>query len=324
MQPKPNQPPKLLDQVRIRLRAKHYAYNTEKTYCDWIKRFIIYHDKRHPNTMGALEVQAFLNHLAVTDNVSAATQNQALSALLFLYREVLAMQLPTLSITWAKKASHIPVVLSSSEVQQLFQHLEGRNLLQAQLLYGAGLRLLECFRLRVKDIDFAYQQIIVREGKGEKDRCTMLPKTVIPALQAQLAKVQVQHTIDLANGFGSVELPYALAEKYPNAEYEWQWQYVFPASKISVDPRSGVQRRHHLDASILQKAVRRAAQKSQIPKRISCHTFRHSFATHLLQSGYDIRTVQELLGHKDVQTTMIYTHVLQQGAGAVRSPLDAP
>jgi integron integrase len=316
------QSPKLLEQVRIRLRAKHYAYHTEQTYCDWIKRFILFHHKRHPREMGAIEVQAFLNELANINHLAAATQNQALSALLFLYREVLQQPLPALNLTWAKKSTHLPVVLTHAEVQQVLQHLSGRNLLQAQLLYGAGLRLIECLRLRVKDVDFGYQQLIVRDGKGQKDRFTMLPKRLQQSLALHLQAIQIQHQQDLAAGFGSTKLPYALAEKYPNAEYEWQWQYLFPSAQFSTDPESGIRRRHHLDPSVLQKAVRLAAQKSGIPKNISCHTFRHSFATHLLQAGHDIRTIQELLGHKDVQTTMIYTHVLRQGAGAVCSPLD--
>ena len=273
--------------------------------------------------MGAAEIEAFLTHLAVKENVAASTQNQAFSALLFLYRDVLHKELDgPINALRAKKPKRLPTVLTKEEVYRLLGHLSGDHLLMAKLLYGSGLRLMECLRLRVKDIDFSQYQIIVRDGKGQKDRVTMLPKSLIAPLQAHLQSVERLHQEDLARGFGSVYLPYALERKYPNADREWIWQYVFPSQRLSVDPRSGVVRRHHLDESGLQKAVRAAARAAGIPKKASCHTFRHSFATHLLENHYDIRTVQELLGHKDVKTTMIYTHVLNRGGLAVRSPLD--
>jgi integron integrase len=317
------QQPKLLDQVRDVIRLKHYSIRTERAYIDWIKRFILFHHKRHPNDMGAPEVQAFLTHLAVNQNVAASTQQQALSALLFLYREVLRQELPWMDdITRAKKPKRLPVVLTQEEVRSLMAHLQGDAWLMASLLYGAGLRLMECLRLRVKDVDFDYRQLIVRDGKGQQDRVTMLPQKVIEPLQGHLDKAQALHRQDVAEGFGEVHLPYALARKYPNAGTEWAWQYVFPARRRSVDPRSGKTRRHHVDSKALQRAVKKAVQEANLSKAASCHTLRHSFATHLLEAGYDIRTVQELLGHKDVSTTMIYTHVLQQGGQGVRSPLD--
>jgi integron integrase len=317
------QQPKLLDQVRDVIRLKHYSIRTERAYIDWIKRFILFHHKRHPNDMGAPEVQAFLTHLAVNQNVAASTQQQALSALLFLYREVLRQELPWMDdITRAKKPKRLPVVLTQEEVRSLIAHLQGDAWLMASLLYGAGLRLMECLRLRVKDVDFGYRQLIVRDGKGQQDRVTMLPQKVIEPLQGHLDKAQALHRQDVAEGFGEVHLPYALARKYPNAGTEWAWQYVFPARRRSVDPRSGKTRRHHVDSKALQRAVKKAVQEANLSKAASCHTLRHSFATHLLEAGYDIRTVQELLGHKDVSTTMIYTHVLQQGGQGVRSPLD--
>jgi len=317
-----SKPRKLLDQVRDVLRRKHYAIRTEEAYVDWIRRYILFHQKRHPNEMGRAEVEQFLTHLAVEGQVAAATQNQALSALLFLYREVLQRELEQVEPLRANKPKRLPVVLTRAEVQQVLACMSGTNQLMAQVLYGSGLRLLECLRLRVKDLDFTQRQIVVRDGKGEKDRLTMLPDKLAEPLQRQLRYAQLIHEADLAEGFGAVYLPYALERKYPNANREWLWQYVFPATKRSIDPRSGVERRHHLDESVLQRAVRKAAQLSGVNKRVSCHTFRHSFATHLLENGYDIRTVQELLGHKDVKTTMIYTHVLNRGGLAVRSPLD--
>jgi integron integrase len=314
---------KLLDRVRDAIRVKHYSIRTEQAYVNWIKRYIIFHNKRHPNQMGAAEIEAFLTHLAVKENVAASTQNQAFSALLFLYRDVLHKELDgPINALRAKKPKRLPTVLTKEEVHRLLGHLSGDYLLMAKLLYGSGLRLMECLRLRVKDIDFSQRQIIVRDGKGQKDRVTMLPESLIAPLQAHLQSVERLHQEDLARGFGSVYLPYALERKYPNADREWIWQYVFPSQRLSVDPRSGVVRRHHLDESGLQKAVRAAARAAGIPKKVSCHTFRHSFATHLLEGHYDIRTVQELLGHKDVKTTMIYTHVLNRGGLAVRSPLD--
>lgn len=315
-------PKKLLDQVRDALHLKHYSIRTENSYVDWIRRFILFHGKRHPNEMGAPEVEAFLTHLAVKENVAASTQNQALSALLFLYREVLKKDLGPIGALRAKKPKRLPTVLTKEEVRRVLDHLSGTHRLMAQLLYGSGLRLMECVRLRVKDLDFAQRAIIVRDGKGAEDRVTMLPDSLIAPLQEHLQRVKRLHEEDLAKGHGAVYLPHALERKYPNANREWAWQYVFPSDQLSVDPRSGTVRRHHLDESGLQKAVRQAAKRAGIPKPVTPHTFRHSFATHLLEAGYDIRTVQELLGHKDVRTTMIYTHVLQRGGLAVRSPLD--
>ncbi len=316
-------PKKLLDQVRDVIRLKHYSIRTEQAYVDWIKRYILFHDKRHPQEMGRREIEAFLTHLAVDQNVAASTQNQALSALLFLYHYVLEKELPgPIDAIRAKKPKRLPTVLTKQETFKVIGYLTGTQQLMAKLLYGSGLRLLECIRLRVKEVDFAQHQIMIREAKGHKDRVTMLPKAVIAPLQEHLRHVKTVHDCDLTQGYGSVYLPYALERKYPNANREWIWQYVFPASKRSKDPRTGAIRRHHVHQSGLQKAVKKAAQQSGIDKRISCHTFRHSFATQLLENGYDIRTVQELLGHKDVKTTMIYTHVLKRGGQAVRSPLD--
>lgn len=315
--------PKLLDQVRATLRRKHYSYRTESAYIGWIKRFIHFHGRQHPRVLGEAEVVAFLSYLAVEEQVAASTQNQALSALLFLYREVLLHDLTlTLSAVRAKRPKRAPTVLTEAEVDVVLACLSGQQLLMAQLLYGSGLRLMECLRLRIKDVDFSQQQIVVRDGKGMQDRVTLLPQRVVPALTAHLVEVRRQHQRDLARGYGSVYLPFALARKYPNAARDWAWQYVFPAATLARDPRSGELRRHHAHERGLQQAVQHAAHQSGIPKRITCHTFRHSFATHLLQHGYDIRTVQELLGHKDVKTTMIYTHVLNRGGLAVRSPLD--
>jgi integron integrase len=314
---------KLLDVVRDTIRRKHYSIRTEEAYVNWIRRFILFHGKRHPKDMGAAEVEAFLTHLATEGHVSASTQNQAFSALLFLYREVLHRELDApVHALRAKESRHIPAVLTREEVRQVIAQLSGVYQLQARLLYGSGLRLLECLRLRVKDIDFQRRAITVRDTKGNEDRITMLPDSVIEPLKEHLQRVKRLHEEDLAKGYGSVYLPDALDRKYPNASREWIWQYVFPSDRLSTDPRSGVVRRHHLDESGLQKAVRAAARAAGINKRVTCHTFRHSFATHLLENGYDIRTVQELLGHKNVKTTMIYTHVLQRGGLAVRSPLD--
>lgn len=316
-------PRKLLDQVRDALRLKNYAYSTEKTYVDWIERFIRFHKLRHPREMNAPEIEDFLTDLAVKQNVSPSTQNQALSALLFLYRHVLHIELNgRINIVWAEKDKRLPVVLTKSEVQQVIAKMSGLHQMQVKLLYGSGMRLMECMRLRIKDVDFERNQITLRDTKGNEDRVTMLPQSIVPALRQHLVTVKQWHEADLAIGNGKVELPFALARKYPNAEREWIWQYVFPAEKHSVDPRSKVVRRHHLDESGLQKAVRRAAQEAKIPKHVTPHIFRHCFATHLLEAGYDIRTVQELLGHKDVATTQIYTHVLNKGPSAVRSPLD--
>jgi integron integrase len=320
------QPPKkpLLEQMRDALRARHYSIRTEDSYHDWVKRFILFHHKRHPETMGAAEITAFLTHLAVEQNVAASTQTQALSAILFLYRDVLHLDIDEpLNIVRAKKPERLPVVLSKDEAQAILRQMSGDYQLMAKLLYGSGLRLMECLRLRVKDLDFAQHQIVVREGKGMKDRVTMLPDQLIEPLQTHLLQVKQLHLNDLEKGYGAVYLPFALERKYPNANKELGWQYVFPSDRLSADPRSsGVIRRHHIDESNLQKAVRAAVRAAGVIKNATCHTFRHSFATHLLENGYDIRTVQELLGHADVRTTMIYTHVLNRGGLAVKSPLD--
>jgi integron integrase len=316
--------PKLLDEVRDSIRVRHYSIRTEEAYVRWIKEYIFFHDKRHPAEMGEREVSDFLSHLAVKRKVAASTQTQALSALLFLYRNVLKQPLDWLDdIERAKKPSRLPVVFSRAEAQAVLAHLDGSLWLMASLLYGSGLRLMECLRLRIKDVHFELNQIIVRDGKGGRDRVTVLPESVKAPMHRHLAKVNALHKSDLKEGFGDVYLPYALEEKYRNASREWGWQYVFPAAKRSVDPRSGSVRRHHVDERVLQKAVKSAIQASGIAKPGSCHSFRHSFATHLLENGYDIRTVQELLGHKDVSTTMIYTHVLNKGGKAVRSPIDS-
>ena len=317
------QSPKLLDQVRDKLRVKHYAIRTEQSYVDWIKRYIYFHDKTHPKDLGAQDVEAFLTHLAVVGKVAASTQNQAKSALLFLYREVLEIQLPWLdNVTQAKAPKKLPVVLTVAEVRALLLHLSGSHLLIASLLYGGGMRLMEAVRLRVQDVEFSRHEIIVREGKGFKDRVTMLPEAVVVQLKAHLLKVKALHEEDLAQGYGEVYLPFALDKKYPNAGREWGWQYVFPSKNLSVDPRSGKTRRHHLDEKGVQRAMKQAVRDAGLVKPATPHTLRHSFATHLLQSGYDIRTVQELLGHSDVSTTMIYTHVLNKGGRGVASPLD--
>ncbi|MEA3440146.1 MAG: integron integrase [Chloroflexota bacterium] len=317
------QKPKLLDQVRHAIQRKNYAMRTEETYTQWIKRFILYHNKRHPKDMAAQEIEDFLTYLAVEQKVSASTQNQAASAILFLYREVLKQDPGLVDAFRPKRPKHLPTVLTKEEVLQVLSCLSGINLLMSQILYGAGMRIMECVRLRVKDVDFQQRQIIVRDGKGHKDRLTMLPETIIPDLEAHLKVTKAIHEKDLLQGYGTVYLPYALARKYPNANRDWIWQYVFPSSKLSRDPRTGVIRRHHIDESGLRKAIKRAAHKAVINKHVTPHTFRHSFATHLLEAGYDIRIVQELLGHKNVKTTMIYTHVLNRGPKAVRSPLDS-
>jgi integron integrase len=321
----PAEPPKprLLDRVREAVRARHYSRRTEETYVAWIRRYILFHGKRHPVEMGAAEITQFLTALAVEGKVAAATQNQALSALLFLYREVLALEAPWLDgLVRAKRPQRLPVVLSRDEVRAVLQRLEGTPRLMAYLLYGAGLRLLECCRLRVQDVDFGANQVIVRGGKGDKDRVTMLPAAVKADLARHLEVVRSQHQLDLQRGAGWVELPDALARKYPNAGREWAWQWVFPATRMYVDRVTGQRRRHHLHESVLQRAVKDAARLAGLAKRAGPHTLRHSFATHLLEDGHDIRTVQELLGHQDVSTTMIYTHVLNRGPAAVRSPAD--
>ena len=316
-------PPKLLDQVRDRVRRLGYAKRTELSYVHWAKRYILFHGKRHPRDMGKQEVEAFLTSLAVERGVAAATQNLALAAILFLYREVLAIPLPWLDdVARAKRPARLPVVLTRSEVQSILEHTDGTAGMMLRLLYGTGMRLMECVRLRVKDVDFALHQITVRDGKGGKDRVTMLPRSLAMSLRAHLAQVKSLHDADLAAGYGAVWLPDALAVKYPNAAKAWGWQYVFPAAGISTDSRSGERRRHHVDEKQLQRQMRKAVLAAGIAKPATPHTLRHSFATHLLEGGYDIRTVQELLGHADVSTTMIYTHVLNRGGRGVVSPLD--
>ncbi len=315
--------PKLLDQVRERIRVKHYSLRTEDAYLHWIRRFIFFHGKRHPREMGGPEVEAFLSHLATEGRVASSTQNQALSALLFLYREVLEVELPWLDgVVRAKRSQHVPVVLTENEVRTLLARLDGTKWLVASLLYSTGMRLLEGLRLRVKDVDFERREITVRDGKGAKDRRTMLSERLLEPLRTQLAKVRALHEQDLAGGFGDVYLPFALARKYPKAGRSWPWQYVFPSGSRSTDPLDGAIRRHHLDEKIIQRAVSAAGRAAGIAKPVSPHILRHSFATHLLLAGYDIRTVQELLGHSDVSTTMIYTHVLNKGGRGVTSPLD--
>lgn len=315
--------PKLLDQVREAVRVRHLSYRTEQAYVDWIRRFILFHKKRHPNEMDETYVSEFLTFLAVKRNVAASTQNQALCAILFLYRHVLKKELGWVeNVERAKKPSRLPVVFTKDEAKAILVQLEGAKWLMVSLLYGAGLRLMECLRLRVKDIDFEYNQIVVRDGKGQKDRLTMLPTSAQDPFKKHLEKVKAMHEGDLKRGFGRVHLPFALARKYPNADREWAWQYAFPASRLCKDPRTGKVLRHHLHESAVQRTVKAAIRTAGIAKHGNCHTFRHSFATHLLENGYDIRTVQELLGHKDVSTTMIYTHVLNKGGKAVRSPLD--
>jgi integron integrase len=318
-----NPPPrKLLDQVRDVLRLKHYAYSTEESYVQWIRRFILFHNKQHPKEMGSPEIERFLTHLAAEGKVAASTQNQALCALLFLYREVLKQEIAFVDVTWAQRPKHLPTVMTKQEVREVLRHCSGVYQLISSLLYGSGMRLKEGLRLRVKDVDFAQHLIVVRDAKGFESRVTMLPDRLIEPLQEHLARVKRRHQQDLDRGYGSVYLPYALERKYQNADRQWIWQYVFPSDQFSCDPRSKIIRRHHLHESGLQKELKRSVDLAKVNKRVTSHTFRHSFATHLLQDGYDIRTVQELLGHKDVRTTMIYTHVLNRGGRGVKSPLD--
>jgi integron integrase len=319
----PSGPPRLLDRARFVARARHLSLRTEGAYVNWIRRFILFNGKRHPLELGEAEVTRFLTSLAVDGRVTASTQNQALAAILFLYRDVLNRDLDWLQgVVRAKRPVKLPVVLTREEVQAVLGNLHGTLWLQASLLYGAGLRLMECARLRVKDIDFARGQITVRQGKGGKDRVTILPDKVRAPLAEHLERVRRLHQEDLGKGLGRVELPHALAKKYPNADREWGWQWLFPATRFYVDDATGLARRHHLHESVLQRAVKVAVRKARITQPASCHTLRHSFATHLLEAGQDIRTIQELLGHTDVSTTLIYTHVLNRGGLGVRSPLD--
>ena len=313
-----------MDQYREVLRVKHYSPRTEDTYTQWVRNFILFHRKRHPKEMGVSEIAQYLTHLATQQEVAASTQNQAFSAILFLYRHVLKIQLDESQLAELRpqRSKTIPVVLTKDEVKRLLANLTGTPKLIAQVMYGGGLRLMEAMRLRIKDVDFGNHQILIRDGKGENDRFTILADSVFAPLQNHLKYVRSLHEKDLADGLGAVYLPHALDRKHPNANREWIWQYVFPASDTSTDKRSGLTRRHHIHETLYQKAIHDAAHRAQIDKHVTPHTLRHSFATHLLQNGYDIRTIQELLGHKDVKTTMIYTHVLQRGGLAVKSPLD--
>ncbi|HET9864585.1 MAG TPA: integron integrase [Steroidobacteraceae bacterium] len=316
-------PPRLLDSVRAAIRLRHYSYRTEKAYVDWIRRFIIFNAKRHPRDMGGSEVAAFLSHLANDRRVSAATQSQALAALLFLYKRVMNVDLPWIeNVVRAHRPKRLPTVLTHDEAMRVIAHLRGVHWLVTGLLYGSGLRLMEALRLRVKDVDLYHRRILVRHGKGAKDRMTILSKSVSTALEAHLQNVRVLHDDAISRGFGGVELPFALQRKYPRAHLQWGWQYVFPAATPTRDPRSGGLRRHHVHEESVQRQVRNAARAAGLEKPVTPHTFRHSFATHLLEAGYDIRTVQELLGHKDVATTQIYTHVMEPGRNAVHSPFD--
>ena len=315
--------PRLLDNVREVLRVHHYSLSTEHSYIQWIKRFIFFHNKRHPKEMGANEITAYLTHLAVNRKVSPSTQNQALSAILFLYKRVLEIDLPWLdNVIRAKRTKRLPVVFTRQEVKALLSQFDGTRWLIFSMMYGCGFRITECLRLRVKDIDFHYKQIFIRDAKGGKDRVTLLPESLIESLRNHLARVKLLHEQDLTSGFGCVYLPHALERKYPKACREWGWQFIFPANNISKDPRTGIRRRHHIYKQTLQRHLKRAIYNAAIIKPASSHTFRHSFATHLLEDGYDIRTVQELLGHKDVKTTQIYTHVMGKGCNGVKSPLE--
>jgi integron integrase len=315
--------PRLLDRVREAIRVRHYSYRTEEQYVFWVRRYILFHGRRHPLDMGAVEVEAFLSSLAVHGKVAAATQNQALAAVLFLYRHVLRQELPWLNnVVRARKPRRLPVVLTREETRALLAQLSGVYWLIGTLLYGGGLRLMECLRLRIQDLDFERGQIMVRSGKGGKDRVTVLPALVVPALQVHLDTVRERHRLAIRDGFGGVELPREIEHKNPRAALEWSWQYVFPALNASHDPRTGIRRRHHVMESSMQRQMRAAVRRSGICKPANCHTLRHCFATHMLERGYDIRTVQELLGHADVSTTQLYTHVLRKGANGVSSPAD--
>ncbi|MBD3615602.1 MAG: integron integrase [Gracilimonas sp.] len=315
---------KLLEQVRQEIRRRNYSYKTEQSYTSWIVRYVKYHGTVYPKKLRDAEVEQYLNHLANEKNVAAGTQNQALAALVFLYKEVLGKEsLDLNNLKRAKKPKRLPVVLSVEETVALFEHLNGVAALICKLLYGSGLRISECLRLRVQDIDFDYEQLWVRSGKGMKDRVSLLPQKCIPVLKEQVKKVERMHQKDLAAGCGKALLPKALSEKYPDEDKELRWQYLFPSKKISKDPRSGLQNRYHLSNRYVQKRIKKAAKSAGINKKVTCHTLRHSFATHLLQNGYDIRTVQELLGHKNLKTTMIYTHVINKGGNYIKSPVDA-
>ena len=315
--------PRLMDELRRRMRLKHYSLRTEQAYMAWVRRFILANGKRHPRELGGTEVERFLSGLATEGGASAGTQNQALSALLFLYREVLQATLPWLdNVVRAKRPRRVPTVLSTDETHRLLAAMEGRPWLIASLLYGTGMRLMECLRLRVKDVDFERNEIVVREGKGGKDRRTMLPRSLVEPLQREIERARLLHQRDLADGCGETRLPWALARKYPAAGREFGWQFVFPSVQRSRDPLDGHERRHHFDDAILSRALKRARHAAGIVKPLSAHTLRHSFATHLLEAGHDLRTIQELLGHKDVATTQIYTHVLNRGGRGVLSPLD--
>jgi len=316
-------PPRLLDSVRAEIQLRHYSYRTEKAYVDWIRRFILFHGRRHPREMGGTEVREFLSYLASDRQVSPATQAQALAALLFLYKRVMNVDLPWIdNVVRAHRPKRLPTVLTREEARHVIAQMSGVHRLIAGLLYGSGLRLLEALRLRVKDVDFYHRRILVRDGKGMTDRVTILSASAGEDLQIHLRNVRLLHEHAILRGFGGVELPHALARKYPRAYLQWGWQYVFPAARPSIDPRTGELRRHHVHEESVQRQVRTAARAARIEKPVSPHTFRHSFATHLLETGYDIRTVQELLGHKDVSTTQIYTHVMAPGSNPVRSPMD--
>ncbi|KAA0071137.1 integron integrase [Rhodanobacter sp. T12-5] len=315
--------PRLMDEVRRVLRLKHYSKRTEMVYVAWIRRFILANGKRHPREMGEAEVEGFLSQLAVQGKVAAATQNQALAALLFLYKQVLGIELPWMEgVVRAKRSQRVPTVLSRDEITRVLARMDGRAWLLASLLYGTGMRLMEALRLRIKDVDFGRNEITIRDGKGGKDRRTMLPRSLVEPLRREIERARLLHEADLLAGFGAVWLPHALARKYPDAPREIGWQYVFPATQRSRDPREGIERRHHVDSPTLSRALKKACRAAEVVKPVSAHTLRHSFATHLLEAGYDIRTVQELLGHKDVATTQIYTHVLNRGGHGVLSPLD--
>ena len=316
---------KLLDQLRQLIRTKHLSIRTEKTYVQWVKRYILYHNKTHPAKLGSHHINQYLTYLAVKKNVAASTQNQALNAIVFMYKHLLRQNVNQIGdYVRAKRSQKIPVVLSKDETQLLFKHLSGVYKLIAGLLFGSGLRIMECMRLRIKDVDFKYRCITVRDGKGQKDRVTILPDKIVPRLKLQIEKAKIIHQQDVNDGHGAVYLPFAIERKYKNAAKDWRWQYVFPAPQLSIDPRTGIKRRHHLSENRMQKEMHTAVLKSGLSKPASCHTLRHSFATELLASGYDIRTVQELLGHKNLNTTMIYTHIIKKGGHGVKSPLDIP